>query len=140
RNYDATEQQRVVPKGVLMRGSGASATRVSLNVQGQSIVFSPIEIAFSAPAAFLDGRLEVWRVPASTDLSGTELRQHDFPAIAAARDNVLWATWESYHDRSAELNLRVRRNNRWSRLIPVARASGDLWRPQVAVDGSGIPW
>jgi len=140
REYAATEQKRVIPKGVLMRGSGTSGTRVTLAVLGQSIVFSPMEMTTGAISKFLDGRLEVWRVPASTDLSGTELRQHDFPAIASAKDGTLWATWKSYHDQREELNLRVRRNERWSRLIPVARASEDLWRPQVAVDGAGTPW
>jgi len=134
REYANKEQKRVVPKGVLMRGSGTPGTRVTVSVRGQSIVFSPMEMATGAVSKFLDGHLEVWRIPASTDLSGTELRQHDFPAIASAKDGTLWATWKSYHDQREELNLRVRRNERWSRLIPVARASEDLWRPQVAVE------
>ncbi|HTM48438.1 MAG TPA: hypothetical protein VL285_07155, partial [Bryobacteraceae bacterium] len=140
RTFAGTVQKRVVAKGVLMRGSGSAATRLTLAAQGQSIVFAPMEMAIGGIGKFLDGRLEVWRIPASTNLSGTELRQHDFPAIASARDGTLWATWKSYHDQREELNLRVRRNGRWSRLVPVARASEDLWRPQVAVDAAGIPW
>jgi len=134
------DQRRVVPKGVLLRGAGNSGTRVTLSIGTQDISFVPMELVPGNATRFLNGRVELVRSVSATDLSGTELRQHDFPALAAGRDGTLWALWSSYHDRRQELNLRLRRNGRWSRLIPVARASEDLWRPQLGVDSGNRPW
>jgi hypothetical protein len=134
------DQRRMVPKGVFLRGAGDSGTRVSLDIGGRRFSFSPMELIPGNVTPFLEGKVEVMRSLPATDLSGTELRQHDFPALAAGRDGTLWVAWASYHDRRQELNLRLRRNGRWSRLVPVARASEDLWRPQLAVDSTGKPW
>ena len=133
-------KERPVPKGVLLRGAGNSSTRITLVARGQSFSFAPMNIPVGSVNRFVRGRVEVWRVPAVTDLSGTELRQHDSPALAAGSDGQLWGTWLSFHNRREELNLRVFRDGRWSRLIPVPRAAEDLWRPQVAADGNGTPW
>src|SRR5262249_7378197 len=70
---------------------------------------------------------------------GATLRQHDYPSIAADADAV-WTTWSSFHDRQEELNFRRYESGRWTRLIPVGRASADLWRPNVTTDDTGKPW
>ena len=133
-------EDRPVPKGVFLRGAGNSATRITLETHAQSFSFAPMDIEFGGVERFVEGRVEVLRVPPVTDLSGTELRQHDFAALGGGSNGQLWGTWLSFHNRQEELNLRVFRDGRWSRLIPVPRASEDLWRPQVAVDSSGAPW
>src|SRR5579872_3484670 len=97
-------------------------------------------VAFGTPEKCVGGRIEVNRVPAETDLSGTEQRQHDFPAIGAGAEGTLWAAWLSYHDRREELNFRRYQGGRWTRLIPVGRATEDLWRPQVVTDAGNKPW
>ncbi len=138
--YAEKQQMRVLPKGVLMRGAGNESTRIAITVGGGAFSFLPMRLTFGQTERFLGGRVEVWRTPAATDLSGTELRQHDFPALGAGPNGVVWATWTSYHDRREELNLRLAAGGRWSRLIPVARGAADLWRPQVAADSTGRPW
>src|SRR5574341_118494 len=87
------QQRRVVPKGGWMRGSGSSATRVKLRIRGQSFSIAPMELSIGENREFLSGRMKVRRVPPATDLSGTELRQHDFPALAGSTDGRLWAAW-----------------------------------------------
>ncbi|MEX2263604.1 MAG: hypothetical protein WD696_16730 [Bryobacteraceae bacterium] len=132
--------ERVLPKGLLLRGAGGISTRVSVETRQGTCEFQPMALDMESARRCLDGRIEVRRVPAVTDLSGTELRQHDFPAIGGGSDGRLWVTWSSFHGQREELNFRRYEGGRWTRLIPVARAAEDLWRPQVATDESGKPW
>ena len=96
-------------------------------------------MAFGETQKELQGRVEIRRIPPATDLSGTTLRQHDFPSIAAD-PGAVWATWSSFHDKQEELNFRRYKDGQWTRLIPVGRASADLWRPNVTTDDTGKPW
>ncbi|MEZ5353735.1 MAG: hypothetical protein R2762_13940 [Bryobacteraceae bacterium] len=134
----AISAQAVLPKGLLIRGRGTDATRLVLRTSQGQCDFAPMAVSISAPCA--GGRMEVRRVPAETDLSGTHLRHHDFPALGEGADESLSAVWMSYHDRREELNFRRYVGGKWSRLINVARASEDLWRPQVVTDGNAKPW
>jgi len=127
----------LMPKGVLVQGRGSTAT--VLRVDGAGDV-RPMTLRVGQRRELSSG-VSVQRIPATTDLSGSELRQHDFPSISAATDGSLSAVWMSYHDRREELNFRQRlADGRWTRLLPVGRAREDLWRPQVAHDAQGKPW
>ncbi|MDA2924072.1 hypothetical protein MYX65_05345 [Acidobacteria bacterium AH-259-L09] len=136
----AASESRMLPKGLLVRGSGSESVKVSVATAQGRFSFRPMDMSFGRVKKHLGNRVEVHRIPPATDLSGTPLRQHDFPSIAAGGDDVLWVTWSSYHDRREELNFRRYKDGRWTRLIPVGRASEDLWRPQVATDETGKPW
>ena len=135
-------RETVLAKGLWLRGSGNDATEVSISTAQGDFKFKPMAAAFGGPLdpLSLDGRVALQRTPPATDLSGTELRQHDSPAGAADADGNLFTTWYSYHDRREELNFRRYHEGRWSRLIPVGRAAEDLWRPQIATDADGKPW
>ena len=133
-------REAVASKGLWVRGSGTTATVVSFRTAQGAFSVRPMTLEFGAWTRALDGRAAVQRTPPATDLSGTELRQHDSPAIAADASGTVFATWYSYHDRREELNFRRYHEGRWSRLIPVGRAAEDLWRPQVALGGDGRPW
>ena len=133
-------RETVLAKGLWLRGSGNDATEVSISTAQGDFKFKPMAAAFGPWTRFLDGRVALQRTPPATDLSGTELRQHDSPAGAADADGNLFTTWYSYHDRREELNFRRYHEGRWSRLIPVGRAAEDLWRPQIATDAEGKPW
>ena len=133
-------REETFSKGLWIRGSGNSGTTVSVvTVQGD-FSFRPMALEFGPWTTALNGRVAIQRTPPATDLSGTELRQHDSPAIAADSAGNLFTTWYSYHDRREELNFRRYHQGRWSRLIPVGRAAEDLWRPQIAIDESDKPW
>lgn len=133
-------REAVLAKGLWVRGSGGTGTVVSVTTDQGDFSFRPASMEFGPWAAALGGRVRMQRTPPATDLSGTELRQHDSPAVAADSAGTLFATWYSYHDRREELNFRRYHEGRWSRLIPVGRAAEDLWRPQIAVDGDDKPW
>ncbi len=132
--------EQVLPKGVLVRGRGSTATKLTVETEKGRFSVSPMSAAFGEWSRHLGGRVAVQRVPPVTDLSGTEQRQHDFPSIAASPDGALWTTWYSYHDRREELNFRRYQDGQWTRLIPVGRAAEDLWRPHVTTDDAGKPW
>ncbi|MCB9386119.1 MAG: hypothetical protein H6509_16025 [Bryobacterales bacterium] len=134
-------QTVVMPKGVLLRGSGSAATRLTLTTPRGRVELRPMQLAFGEWQSALGGAVRYQRTPAATDLSGTEMRQHDFPSLAPSPDGSLTAVWMSYHDRREELNMRRRlADGRWTRLIPVARSEEDLWRPHATTDAEGKPW
>ena len=133
-------ETRILPKGLLLRGAGADVTGVITETNHGACSFSPMRMAFGGVQKCAQGAIEVHRIPPATDLSGTELRQHDFPALAAGNNNAVWATWLSSHDARDELNFRRYRDGKWTRLIPVGHTAGDLWRPQVATDERDAPW
>ncbi|HEY3839002.1 MAG TPA: hypothetical protein VGL72_20655 [Bryobacteraceae bacterium] len=134
----------VMPKGLLITGRGADGTNLAIESNNGRCDVAPMQLV-AGTAKACSGRITAMRVPNVTDLSGTELREHDFPALGAgAKPGELWATWTSFHDNRQELNLRHFGDSRWSRLLPVGHATDlaerDLYRPQVAVDETGTPW
>jgi hypothetical protein len=131
-------ETRVIPKGLLVRGAGPGS-RLSVSAGGASFSVHPANLRFDEIQRELGGRVEIRRIPPATDLSGTRLREHDFPSIAAD-PSAVWATWSSFHGGQEELNFRRYQNGRWTRLIPVGRASADLWRPHAVTDDAGKPW
>ena len=133
-------REDVLAKGMWVRGSGSSATEVSITTAQGDFKFKPISMEFGPWTSAVDGRVAIQRTLPATDLSGTELRQHDSPAITANSAGDLFTTWYSYHDRREELNFRRYHDGRWSRLVPVGRAAEDLWRPQIATDANDTPW
>ena len=135
-----TLKDDVLSKGLWVRGSGSGATQISITTEQGDFSFRPMTMDFGPWQRPLEGRVAIQRTPPATDLSGTELRQHDSPAITADSEGTLFTTWYSYHDRREELNFRRYHQGRWSRLINVGRAAEDLWRPQVVTDESNKPW
>ena len=133
-------REEVFSKGLWVRGSGNAATAVSVSTAQGDFSFKPMAMEFGPWARALGGRVAIQRTPPATDLSGTELRQHDSPALATDSKGTIFTTWYSYHDRREELNFRRYHEGRWSRLIPVGRAAEDLWRPQIAIDSTDKPW
>ena len=134
----------ILPKGLLIAGRGGDATQVTVTTNNGDCRVSPLQLAAGTSSACAEG-ITAMRLPSMTDLSGTELREHDYPGLGAgAKPGELWAVWTSYHDNRQELNLRHYGDGRWSRLLPVGHATDlperDLFRPQTAVDETGTPW
>jgi hypothetical protein len=71
---------------------------------------------------------------------GTDSRQDDFPSIAAGTDGTIWTVWASYSGLYDEIHARTWRNGSWSTIFPIPGVTGDVWMPQVALDGSGGAW
>jgi hypothetical protein len=67
-------------------------------------------------------------------------REDDFPSIAAGPDGAVWAVWASYSGLYEEVRGRCYRNGAWTTFFPIPGVTGDVWMPQVAVEGAGTPW
>ena len=142
-NYEggSAAEQVVMPKGLLLRGNGSATTRLRFETPRGAFEIQPMQLAFGEWSAELGGAVQVQRTPAPTDLSGSEMRQHDFPSLAAGPDESLTAVWMSYHGGREELNLRRRLPEAgWTRLLPVPHSEEDLWRPQATTDAAGTAW
>lgn len=83
-----------------------------------------------------------WAQPSFEDvtMTGTEERTDDLPALALAPDGSLWSAFLSYSDRYDEIGIRQYSEGTWSNLQWVPNTSGDVWFPQIAVDGAGKVW
>src|SRR5437899_6701573 len=71
---------------------------------------------------------------------GNAQRQNDFPSAAAAPNGDIWAVWSSYSGLREEIHARRFSGGVWYTAFPIPGVSGDVWAPQVAVDGEGKPW
>jgi hypothetical protein len=71
---------------------------------------------------------------------GHEYRQDDSPAITAAPDGSLWATWLSFAGDRDDIAIRRYRSGKWENLQWVPGTSGDNWQPQIAVDAADRVW
>ena len=80
----AGSETRVIPKGLLVRGTGKAA-RLSVTAGPGSFTVSPASLAFGEIQKELQGRVEIRRIPPATDLSGTTLRQHTIPPSRRTR-------------------------------------------------------
>ena len=132
----------VMPKGLLVQGRGGPGVALSVDADDDGkFEIKPKELRVGVWTDVLGGKARVQRIPPTTDLSGTDFRQHDFPSLSSGDDGTMNAVWMSYHDRREELNFRRRTaEGQWTRLLPVPRSAEDLWRPHVAVGDDGRPW
>jgi hypothetical protein len=155
----------VVPNGVIVRVS-STAPDAQLDVQTAQGNFTIRlgDIGYGTVAHPLDGRARVDLVPPTEQLTN-DREEQDYPAAATAPDGTVWLVYAEFthnkeHDRLranlkaapanfADYNLptggdrvlaRSMHNGSWSAPIEMSQAGGDVFRPSVAVDGSGQPW
>ncbi len=122
------------------------------------------DIPYGKASFALDRRVMADRVPGFTQITNSPDEQ-DYPATAAAKDGTVWLAYTEFrhykdHDRlrapltqpladfselkaspgGDQILLRKYSNGAWSEPIAITEPGGDLYRPAVAVDGSGRPW
>src|ERR1700722_15966441 len=68
---------------------------------------------------------------------GNISRQNDFPSPAAGPTGDIWTVWSSYSGLREEIHARRYSAGTWYVSFPIPGVSGDVWAPQVAVDGQG---
>lgn len=71
---------------------------------------------------------------------GDRQRENDFPSMAASPNGDVWITWTSYAGLREVIRARRYSKGTWYAAFPIPGVSGDIWRPQVAVDEQGRPW
>jgi hypothetical protein len=122
------------------------------------------DIPYGTFAHALDGRVAMDRIPPSAQVTSS-LEEQDYPVAALAANGDIWLAYLEFRHNPAHNKLRapltaapkdfsaytaapggdqvlVKRfsQNRWEEPIAITAPGGDLYRPAVAVDGSGRPW
>ena len=148
------------PVGVIAEVRGGPETRISVETQQGSFDFALSDLKATAPTTFLKGGASAQLIPAFRQLTRGPT-DDDYPALAATKDGGAWVAFVSYTRgnpiQQAEIDagrfdsLRTRGNGdqvrlmrfdgqRWQAPVAVSKAGLDVWRPAVALDGSGGVW
>ncbi len=126
------------PKGIRLRGHAGSRSRVSVSTSHGDFSFDIADLRADIELWFLDNQVRVTGAPAIDKLTD-DLREDDYPSIAVGDEDTAWAVWQSYSGRSDEIRL-AKYDRGWRTFTRVPGVSGDVWRPQLALDGHGRLW
>ena len=126
------------PKAILLQGTAGPSARILVKGNMGNFSFKirdltpEVEIPFSDERVIVTGLLPVEKL---TD----DLRDDDYPSIAVLDDKTAWAVWQSYSGLSDEIRL-SKYDETWKTFTRVPGVSGDVWRPQLALDSLKLLW
>lgn len=126
-------------KGVILRGTGPPSGRIAVATNHGQFSFRISEIKAGVTLEFLDSRTRVTGLTEAWKLTD-DSRNDDYPSIAAMNDTTAWVVWQSYSGQMDEIRLSKHDDKGWHTFTTVPGGSGDLWRPQIAIDGQGLLW
>ena len=92
-----------------------------------------ISLVFGRVQTFLDGDVQVERVPSAFKTSPANREEHDYPSLAVTRAGALWTAWQAYEDRGDQVYARAGS----AAPVRVSERKGDVYRTAVAEDGAG---
>ena len=120
----------LVQNGLYITVESAQEARIK-TAQGE-FNFRPADARLGDPLKFLNGRVEVERVPAAFNLTIGDNREDDYPTVAFDDVSNAWAAWIGYQGEKEKLLVsRTDGVERWT------IAEGEFFRPALAssVDG-----
>ena len=123
--------EKLSERGLIVTGA---TDRLSFETAAGEFGFSGRQIGWGSPMRFLDGAVEVSRVPDIERISG--VGAEDFPALLVGSDGNEWIAWQSYTvggDR-----LWVQRGAEAPE--PLTPPDRSLFRVELAEDRSGEVW
>ena len=124
-------------KGVTLTGQASPGAQLLVSTSRGSFAFDSFDLRLGDRLPFLDGSVEVERLPDAVKLTD-DSREDDYPSIVAAADSSAWAVWQSYSGRKDEVRI-ARYDGTWKHFTTVPGVSGDVWRPQVVLDSQQRP-
>lgn len=126
------QAQNLVPAGLLVTVDSAAS---STNFQTRQGNFSvPIrELAYGRVLSFLEGDVQVERIPAAERVSPQNAEEHDYPSLCVTRGGQVWTAWQAYQDRGDHVYAQREGG------VPVRLTTekGDVFRTSVAEDAEG---
>ena len=126
-----------VNKGLTITGSASSGGRISVLTDHGSFSVPVFSLRLGNPVKLLDGAAQAERLPDAMDLSDGS-GEDDYPSIAVGKDSTAWAVWQSYRDQFDEVRF-AKYEDKWRTYTVLPGVSGDVWRPQVAIDQQQRP-
>ena len=121
-----------VNKGLTITGSASSGGRISILTDHGSFSVPVFSLRLGNPVRLLDGAARAERLPDAMNLSD-DSGEDDYPSIAVGKDSTAWAVWQSYGDQFDEVRF-AKYEDKWRTYTVLPGVSGDVWRPQVAID------
>ena len=154
-----------VANGVVLYLDDASEnTQIDLNTAQGNFTIRLADISYGKVTSALNDRVMVERIPPFTRLTSSPEEQ-DYPAAAADKSGNVWLAYMEFKHNKDHNRLRANLQQRLtdfselkaptggdqilvmkisggkaSEPIPVTPGGGDLYRPAIAVDGSGRTW
>jgi hypothetical protein len=120
----------LVPNGLFVAVDSAQKVRIK-TAQGD-FAFRPADARLGDALKFLNGRVEVERVPAAFNLTAGDGREDDYPTVAFDNVSNAWAAWIGYQGEKEKL-LIARTDGAERQTI----AEGEFFRPSLAASGDG---
>ncbi len=165
RVFGAGANRPVVANGVVATFRNLTlSSEVRVETAQGSFQFHPNDLQYGAALKLLGGRVMVDRVPASSQVTSPPA-DHDYPATASDREGNVWVAYMKFTPNPKFLGIRMAApeppkdfaelaeptggdqiflvgyaRGTWSEPVAVSEAHGDLYKPAIAVDGSGRVW
>jgi hypothetical protein len=154
-----------VANGVIVWLDGESeSSELQVKTPQGSFTVKLSEIPYGKPSFALNKSVMADRVPGVSRITNSPDEQ-DYPAAAADKNGTVWLAYMEFrhnkdHDRlrapmkqapadfselkaptgGDQILLRKYAGGAWSEPIAITEPGGDLYRPAIAVDGTGRPW
>jgi hypothetical protein len=158
-------QPPFVADGVIVWLDGENAsTQLAVTTKQGDFNVRLADIPYGKTAKLLEGRVAADRIPPSFPVTNSP-DEEDYPAIAADKAGDLWLAYVAFrhnpdHDRirapferrpadfedmaapagGDQIIVRKFSGNAWGHPIEITSSGGDVYRPAIAIDGSGRPW
>ena len=130
--------RRPDPKGILLRGKAGPAASIQVVTNRGDFSFRISELIPGVELRFLDQGVQVSGLQSTAKLTD-DSRDDDYPSVAVLDETTAWAVWQSYSGQVDEIRFSKYQGS-WRTFTRVPGASGDVWRPQVALDKEKRLW
>ena len=130
--------RRPEEKGFLLRGQGGPDARIQVATNRGDFSFRISELGPGVALEFLDKGVRVDGLQSTSKLTD-DSRDDDYPSVAVLDETTAWAVWQSYSGQAEEIRL-SKHEGSWRTFTRVPGTSGDVWRPQVALDKDKRLW
>ena len=127
-----------VRKGFLVEGDAEPGASIEVSTNHGGFSFGLDQPSPVDGHRFLSGWAQALVLPSTEQLTDNS-RFDDYPSVAVGPDGTAWVVWQSYSGGRDEVRIRKLDGN-WGTFSRVPGMSGDVWRPQVALDASHRPW
>ncbi len=129
---------QAVRKGLVVRGTADPGARLEVSSDRGDFSFPLDQPVLGRELELLAGAVRVSVMPSAERLTD-DTRHDDYPSVAVVPNGASWLVWQSYGGGFDEVRIR-KLDETWRTWSRVPGATGDVWRPQIAVDAELRPW